>query len=624
MAYGGALTRARHMLETQGRFPGGAVPPDIADSWLRSLDYDLDPLAKPRRLVLGDVETRRARERHEDLLRFARPEIELLFDQIAGSNFMIALGSPDGVVLDTLKDASVANTKMGQAIIEGSVWTEALRGTNALGLCVSTQRVAQVYGGEHFMRDHADVACISAPIFDGRGALAGVLDASAISSARQQHTAALVSMAAGNIENCLIRSLHEDRIVLMFHPRPEYLATLSVGILVLDGELVHAANRKGELFLHGLGEPVGQRFDELFEWPFDRIAERLARGETLRVRDRLGSAVSVRCVANRASFRLAARRSPYPSFRAAEPCAHGDLDELCAARSADIVLDDPRLRKRLRSLPDRARNGDPIAIVGEPGTGRSTVARLAHMASGREDPLVAVDARALGDSDGSAWFGDDGSSGILAEANCGTLVIDEPGELPACVLAALNAILDAGEFRHPRSGERVPCAPLIVCTLSDRDFAYTRTDEGGDELSWRRLRERVATVPLVLPPVRERTDLWGLARAFLYGCRRDLELGQVGSVLADHPWNGNLHELKSVVREAARMATGTLESHDLEACLPASTDAAPTACRDCFGTPWKEQRCETIRRTVEASNGVAQAARALGMSRTTIYKHLSD
>eukprot|EP01041_Mallomonas_annulata_P029603 gene29603-51626_t len=92
-----ALSRARMMLESQGRFPGGALPGDNSDSWLRSLGLGLDPLARSEDLVLTDTAFRASRADHADLIHFARPELELLFDQIAGSNFMIALGSPDGV-----------------------------------------------------------------------------------------------------------------------------------------------------------------------------------------------------------------------------------------------------------------------------------------------------------------------------------------------------------------------------------------------------------------------------------------------------------------------------------------------------------------------------------------------
>ena len=63
-----ALARARHMLEGQGRFPGGALPGDISDSWLRSLDLGIDPLARHEKLMLSDTEFKLTQDHHADLV----------------------------------------------------------------------------------------------------------------------------------------------------------------------------------------------------------------------------------------------------------------------------------------------------------------------------------------------------------------------------------------------------------------------------------------------------------------------------------------------------------------------------------------------------------------------------
>ncbi|MCE2748245.1 MAG: sigma 54-interacting transcriptional regulator [Rhodobacter sp.] len=616
-----ALMRARHMLESQGRFPGGALPGDISDSWLRSLSHGLDPLARHEALTLTDTEFRLSQDRHADLIRFARPELELLFDQIAGSNFMIALGSPEGVVLETLVDTQFAESDAGKAVIPASVWTEELRGTNALGLCISTHRPAQVYGGEHFLRAHSDVSCISAPIFDGRGGLAGVLDASSRSTVRQQHTAALVQMSAGNIENCLIRSAHDRRIVLQFHPRPEYLGTLSVGMLVLEEDgAVHAVNRKGEMFLAGIRNLIGASFNSIFEQRFEDLALRLAQGETLRVRDRMGSAVSMRCVANRASFALAVRL-----FSAANlPQARPNLAPGAEARNLfrDVVIEDEELVRRLRPLPKVATAGTPIFIQGETGTGKEITARLAHAAAGRAGPFVAVDARTLGAGADAALLGrTDGGPGLLEQAANGTLCIDEVSWLPHPAQATLLQVLDHGTFRHPGRGRDIRC-PLFFVSTS----AASLCDAVASGRLLPALRFRIEGFSIHLPPLRDRSDLDALARRFV---RAQEERGDISvdalELLSRHDWPGNLHELRSVIAQAALRADRLcLAVEDFLGLVPVTAEHRPAgeACPQCAGVPWKESHCRSIRDTVRHSGGIAQAARALGISRTTIYKHL--
>lgn len=607
------VSRARRALEGSGRFPGGALPGDISDSWTRSLSHGLDPLARPEAFVqtaraLADIRTR-----HADLIRFARPELEVLYDQIAGSNFMIALGAPDGVVLDTLMDSQFGDSDAGRAVIPGSVWTEEVRGTNALGLCITTGRPAQVYGGEHFLRAHQDVSCISAPIFDGRGKLAGVLDASSGSTARQQHTAALVQMSASNIENSLIRSGHDSRIVVVFHPRPEYLGTLSVGMLVLDDDFcIHAVNRKGSHFLTGFGPLIGASFAHVFETDFATLARRLMIGETLRVRDRMGSAVSMRCVANRATFAMAGRGRTAPA-EAGAPSPN---------LFRDVVIDDPGLRRSLASLPAAALRGATITVIGETGTGKEVTARLAHAAAARNGDFVAVDPRSLsGDVEASLFGRSDAEPGLLASAERGTLYLDEVTALPPVVQSALIRVLDLGEFR--RVGEsQVRKTDALIVVSSGRPLA----DAVAEGQLRADLRFRLEGYLVILPPLRQRSDFAALVLRFLGASDRKLRITRYAmDRLAAHDWPGNIHELRAVLARAETCCVGDeIDFEDIDGLPDARTSPVPV-CPACAGSAWKEQQCRRIRSLVADQGGsISKVARQLGVSRTTVYKHLED
>ncbi len=607
------LSRARRALEGSGRFPGGALPGDISDSWTRSLSHGIDPLARPEGFVQTDKAFADIRSQHADLIRFARPELEVLFDQIAGSNFMIALGAPDGVVLDTLTDSQFGDSEAGRAVIPGSVWTEEMRGTNALGLCIATGRPAQVYGGEHFLRAHQDVSCISAPIFDGRGNLAGVLDASSGSTVRQQHTAALVQMSASNIENSLIRSGHDRRIVVVFHPRPEYLATLSVGMLVLDDDFrIHAVNRKGLHFLTGFGPLIGTGFAQVFETDFATLVRRLLTGETLRVRDRMGSAVSMRCVANRATFAMAGRGG----------IARAKNDSPSPNLFRDVLIDDPGLRRALATLPAAAQRGAVITVVGETGTGKEVTARLAHAAAARTGDFVAVDPRSLsGDVEASLFGQSDAEPGLLARAERGTLYLDEVTALPPVVQAALIRVLDVGEYR--RVGEsQVRKTDALIVVSSSRPLA----DAVADGQLRADLRFRLEGYLLILPPLRERSDFAALVLRFLAASDRKLRIRSSALArLAAYDWPGNIHELRGVLARAETRCSGDeLDVDDLDG-LPDCRPTREPVCPACAGSAWKEQQCRAIRGLVATDGGsISKVARQLGVSRTTIYKHLQD
>ena len=101
---GNSIDRARSYLETKGKIPSGALPSVIAESWHLSLKSGIDPFEGVGDYVLNAKEFSDQTTQYSRLINYSRPELETLYDQIAGSNFVIALGSPDGVVLDTLAD----------------------------------------------------------------------------------------------------------------------------------------------------------------------------------------------------------------------------------------------------------------------------------------------------------------------------------------------------------------------------------------------------------------------------------------------------------------------------------------------------------------------------------------
>lgn len=140
-----------------------------------------------------------------------------------------------------------------------------------------------------------------------------------------------------------------------------------------------------------------------------------------------------------------------------------------------------------------------------------------------------------------------------------------------------------------------------------------------------KLRFRLAGFVVNLPPLRKRTDLKALATRFLARADPALQLApNAMDRLAAHDWPGNLHELRATLSRAALRATGGhVHATDLDGLPDAALLAAPV-CGACAGTAWKEQQCRSIRSQVNRLGGsISSAARELGMSRTTIYKHVA-
>ncbi|MEM9193427.1 MAG: sigma 54-interacting transcriptional regulator [Myxococcota bacterium] len=292
------------------------------------------------------------------------------------------------------------------------------------------------------------------------------------------------------------------------------------------------------------------------------------------------------------------------------------------------------MRQAMAKAERLAESSTAVLIWGESGTGKELFARALHeLGPRRAGPFVTVDCGALSPTlVGSALFGHERGAftgadrrevGAFEQANGGTILLDEIGELPETLQAALLGVLERGAFRRlgGRSDIRVD---VRVVSATHRDLRAD-VNEGRFRLD---LFYRLAVVTLALPPLRKRADdIPLLIEHFLH------DLGQQGSVhdfiseasleeLRRHRWPGNVRELRNWVEAA--LATG--EEPALERHLGSSDDGEPL--RDLLGLTWKEARGAVTRdferryltKLLErAGDNVSQAARLAEMDRS----HLS-
>lgn len=604
------LTHA-HAVQARGRAlpPEGLPGPEILDSWVRCMQAGLDaarPLVVP---TVGGGELRRRRERADVVRRLAQAELETLSRQIAGSNFLLAFADREGVILDLFADNRFSMSAPDAGIVPGSCWNEALAGTNGLGTALASGRSVAVTGLEHYYLSLGEVSCTATPVRDAQGEVVGVLDASSYFGSRQRHTQALVQMAATHIENGLLTHQMRQKWLLAVHPRPEFLGTLSAGLLAFDeaGQLL-AANARARHLLQGLDTAPGVAFEDLFGEPFGAVTLRLQRHGEQRLRDALGSALVASCLG-----RPPPRRHAMP---AATPAGTAAL-----AKAADAGVD-PAVAEAYAMAAAAVRMKAPILICGESGSGKELLARHAHQASGRSGAFVAVNCGALPDElfeaelfgyVGGAFSGArrEGSIGLIASADGGTLLLDEVRELPLPLQAALLRFLDDQTVR-PVGGtaERRVDVQLLAASNADLD----------DEVAARRFRAdllyRLNTVRVTLPPLRSRRDFPVAVREML----ATLDLG--ASVddaalarLAQHHWPGNFRELRSVLTRALLRGSVHLGHNDVAAVLPGVGGGESASLL-------QQSAAELVRREFARCGSVSQTARALSISRTTVYRHL--
>jgi DNA-binding NtrC family response regulator len=263
-----------------------------------------------------------------------------------------------------------------------------------------------------------------------------------------------------------------------------------------------------------------------------------------------------------------------------------------------------------------------VLLVGETGTGKEVVARAVHEASGRIGRLVAENCAALPDSlleaelfgarRGAFTGSQDSRRGLLLEADGGTLLLDEIGEMSAHLQAKLLRALQEREVR--------PLGASRPTRFDARLLAATNRGAGraGSPYGLRSdLYYRLAAITVELPPLRRRRrDLPWLAATLLARAREEgigpgRRLGPDGLArLTDHRFPGNVRELDNVLRHAAALSGGpTIGAALIGAALGNVAE-----------DPWEAQM---IRDALDSCGGVkSEAARRLGWTRQKLYRRL--
>ena len=213
----------------------------------------LNPEDQPELEDVSQAELRQERERLEVIRRIARAELGLLYGQIAGTRFAVALANENGLIMDARADQDFKRVARQRNIRLGSLWRESLQGTNALGTCALAQHPVLVHAGEHDLDRYKTLTCAAAPVFDPAGRIIAILDASSDSRSRPPHTLALVNFSARTIETGYFREHYQDQLILSIHSRREYRYTVSAGLIAVDtdGQLL-ATNRQAQFILDGL------------------------------------------------------------------------------------------------------------------------------------------------------------------------------------------------------------------------------------------------------------------------------------------------------------------------------------------------------------------------------------
>jgi DNA-binding NtrC family response regulator len=284
-----------------------------------------------------------------------------------------------------------------------------------------------------------------------------------------------------------------------------------------------------------------------------------------------------------------------------------------------------------------ARSSSPILIEGETGSGKGVLARWLHRNGARADePFVDMNCAGLsrefletelfGHEKGAYTGAVTSKPGLLEVAHRGVVFLDEIGDLDPQVQPKLLKVLEEKRFR--RLGEvrdRQVDVQLIAATHQDL-AGLTQERKFRSDLYY-----RISTLPLRVPPLRERAeDIPILARRLLEGFsadlgRRGLRLSpEAERRLGRYAWPGNIRELRNVLERALLLSgRDVIEADDLRFEGPDAAPAGDVPPGSESSLTLEELERQHIARVLEGLGGrVAEASQRLGIPRSTLYQKI--
>ena len=293
----------------------------------------------------------------------------------------------------------------------------------------------------------------------------------------------------------------------------------------------------------------------------------------------------------------------------------------------------PAMKTIQKTLAKIAPTDASVLITGENGTGKDVLAQEIHAHSLRNTkPMVAVDAGAItetlfeselfGHVKGAFTDAHTDHTGKFEQADGGTLFLDEIGNIPLHLQAKLLRAIQNRSIVKVGGTEAKPVNIRLICATNMDLEAMVNEGRFREDLYY-----RINTVPIALPPLRERReDIIPLATMFLERYAAKYHRPLVGldpsatDALKGYRWSGNIRELQNCIEKAVILSDGTmLTAKDIHPDQSFSAKYSGSTIRAVNEA--EEERL--VRDAMERTGGnISAAAKQLGVSRPTLYAKL--
>lgn len=616
--------------------------PEIQDSWERSYQYNIPCFSRENTNFCSKSDFKMYLETSRYLIDCSLPVMESLLEFVVGTGFAVGLTDPNLVVLKVIGDKESLEWARKAQLIEGSIWTEDLIGTNAGSLALSLVKPISVYGYEHFSLFTIVSAASFCPILDN-GRVVGGISMVAPYDKVSNHTLGMVVAAAKHIQSTMaleriskyqqvvMDSMSEGIMVVDINGNITFMNKKCAGMLDLDDQNVLGTN------IYGL---FGNTAENLYFLNIVTKNRTVTDEFIVLTRGKQKIRCNITCTPLHSSDSL--EEGSVVIIRESERINH--IVGKWIGRSAKMTFDNvignnQYFREVINNARTASSSNSNVLLLGESGTGKDIIAQAMHNESPRRNnPFVAINCAALPrELIASELFGYEegaftgakkgGNIGKFELADQGTIFLDEIGDVPLDLQASLLRVLEEKSVIRLGGTKLVPVnVRIIAATNKKLEEDITRNRFRRD------LYYRLGVIRLNIPALRERPDdILLLAQYFLETiCQRfnkplkKLSSDTVNAFL-NYEWPGNVRELQNVLEGAVQLAAGAeitynlvkdyLKREQFDPVVPENKKTDILAISEV-----EKQMIENYLKNTNLSKN--EMAAALGISRRTLYRRL--
>ncbi|CBZ03524.1 sigma-54-dependent Fis family transcriptional regulator [Clostridium botulinum] len=601
----------------------------------------------PKKILKGKEITNNI-EKNKSFLKVASPFIDILYDFLKGSEFFIILTDKEGCILKIIGDKEVMDIANNLNMVVGAFMSENSIGTNAMGTAIKEDIPIQISEREHFIKAYHRWTCSAAPIHDINGDIIGCLNLTGDRDRVHSHTLGLVVAAVKSIENQINVDNTNKKLLETYQYMNTIVDSISSGIYVVDFRGKIKTINKAACNILGIEDKdVLDKNVENILPNWHHIFERIKNGKPYEdkeavLNDKLiKGRYNVSATPIQIENKIIGMVIVFKEIKTVLDLVNKYSGMRAVYNFEDIIGESKEIKKVINYAKSISSSPSTVLIEGESGTGKELLAQSIHnYGDRRENSFIALNCGAIPKSlIESELFGyEDGAftgarrgghAGKFELANGGTLFLDEIGEMPLDMQVSLLRVLQEGYVTRV-GGDKIIPVDVRIIAATNKDLKK-EVEKGTFRQD---LYYRLSVIPIKLPPIRERKgDLPILIKYFFR--IKSIKLNKpmphikedIYHNMLEYNWPGNIRELENFIENIVNLRGDS--SFILEEDFKNIEDKHNFH-ENNIGLLYsnkirtlEEIEKEAIINTVnEYNRNMSQSAKALGITRATLYSKL--